>query len=72
MLKENKERGKHSYLVGMQLVGPTGLSKDYFQVLVDPRRGGDEAVFITAYSLNSQQWMEYNADEVGPHRPTSK
>lgn len=57
VLKENKDPGKWGYLVAMQAVEPSGLTRDYSEVVVEPRKGGSEVKFITAFTLDSQQWI---------------
>jgi DNA anti-recombination protein RmuC len=39
VLKENKDPGKWGYLVAMQVIESSGLTRDYYQVVVEPRKG---------------------------------
>ncbi|MHB1561549.1 MAG: hypothetical protein ACYC61_29215 [Isosphaeraceae bacterium] len=55
VLKRNKEPGMWGYLVPMQIIEPE-LIRNYYQVLVEPRRGGTELKFISAFMLSDDQW----------------
>jgi hypothetical protein len=55
-LKENKEPGMWGYLIPMQIVEPVP-TRDYYQVLVEPRKNGEEVKFISAFTLNDHQWQ---------------
>jgi hypothetical protein len=41
----------------MQIVQPV-LTRNYYQVLVEPRKTGEEVKFISAFTLNDQQWCD--------------
>ena len=58
VLKYNKEEGNWCYLIAMLADEGSGLSRNYYQVVVEPRKGGSEAVFKTAYDdLTIHQWV---------------
>jgi len=69
VLKENKWPGMWGYLVIMQIVEPI-FARDYFQVVVEPRKNGEEVKFITAFKLDNVGWQNaMKMKSIPPPRP---
>jgi hypothetical protein len=55
-LKENKEPGMWNYLIRMQITHPAMIC-NYYTVVVEPRRNGEEVKFVSAYRIDDREWQ---------------
>jgi hypothetical protein len=56
ILKHNKNDGMQCYLIAMQIVAPSGLDREFFPVVVDPRATREAVKFVTAFTIDQYQW----------------
>jgi len=71
--KKVKEPGRWAYLIAMLADEGAGLVRNYFQVIVEPRKDGREMVFITAYDkLTVPEWADATRRKSIPPPPGAK
>lgn len=56
LLKENKEPGMWNYLIRMQIIHPV-MDREYYMVVVEPRKKGEEVRFVSAYKIGDHEWQ---------------
>ena len=55
-LKENKEPGMWNYQIRMQITHPV-MDCNYYRVVVEPRKNGEEVRFLSAYKIDHHEWQ---------------